>query len=189
MRTTTDGLRSVKRYVSLALGPDWEVRLSNEKGAFRRPFARVLLLPGITFPAQSFVVVKVIATMQIVAFPKRGVSPDASQLAAMDVVEQLWVAFGGPGVAEGHIYRVPLYDYAGVPISGPDSGVDETHRQPHDYMRVEAPPSVDPNVDPDDDSLWSVTANIRMSWVRSAAVPSTAMTTDRVGVEATETNG
>lgn len=41
MRTQTDVLRSLKRYVAHVLGDSWEVRLWDEPGTFDRPFARV----------------------------------------------------------------------------------------------------------------------------------------------------
>lgn len=41
MRTSGDALRSIKRYTAHALGPAWEVRLWEEDGTFKRPFARV----------------------------------------------------------------------------------------------------------------------------------------------------
>jgi hypothetical protein len=41
VRTRADALRSMKRYVALALGDPWEVRLYDEPGTFDRPFALV----------------------------------------------------------------------------------------------------------------------------------------------------
>ena len=41
MRTRADALRSMKRYVALALGDAWEVRLFDEPGTFDRPLALV----------------------------------------------------------------------------------------------------------------------------------------------------
>jgi hypothetical protein len=41
MREPIDALRSFKKYVAMALGDDWEVRLAYEEGTFTRPFCRV----------------------------------------------------------------------------------------------------------------------------------------------------
>ena len=43
-------MRSLKRYVAMALGDDWEIRLGREEGAFERPFARVWQVAGSTYP-------------------------------------------------------------------------------------------------------------------------------------------
>lgn len=41
MRTSWDALRSLARYVNLVMGPEWEVRLADEEGVFKRPLAMV----------------------------------------------------------------------------------------------------------------------------------------------------
>jgi hypothetical protein len=200
MRTVTDALRSVARYTSVALGPDYEVRMAQEKGTFNRPYARVVQVPNIQLVTQRWDRAKLIASYNIVAYPVPGVNADASLLAAMDVAEKLWLAFAGPGVGnptmrrqvdsnmQGRPSRVPLYDYAGVPLDGPAAFVDETRRDPRDFMRVEGAPEVSPFADPDDERLFSVAANIRMSWMRFAAVPSSQPTVSDVPVGA-DTNG
>lgn len=199
MRTPVDALRSVARYTALALGDEWEVRLSSEKGVFNRPYARVAQVPSFSFIPQRLPVVKVLSSYQIVCFPAPGASADVSQLDALGVIDLLWTAFSGPGVqgpgapamrapvdpTRPYTHRVPLYDYAGVPLDGPAAFVDETHRDPRDFLHVEAPPDISPFNDPADERLFSVAANIRMSWLRSAAVPSDAPTTVTVGVGVT----
>lgn len=185
MRSPVDALRSVKRYVALAVGPDWEVRLSSEKGVFARPYARVAQIPSFQFVPLRLPVVRILSSYQIVLYPTPGLSADESQLSALSAMDLLWNAFSGPGVGMGRTERVPLYNYDGVALT---AGADESHRAAHDFMLVESPPSVTPYVDPANELLWSVAANIRMSWLRSAAVPSTARTTVRVGVGA-QTNG
>lgn len=194
MRTPNDSLRSMKRYVALALGPDWEVRLSSEKGTFNRPYARVALVPSMEFSTVRLPQTQIIASFTITALPVPGVTADESQVEAMRVADLLWSAFSGPGVQgvgkpamrvpldsnRPYTNRVPLYDYTGVPLTGASAAVDETARSPNDFLRVVSPPNVVPMPDPASELLWAIAANIRMSWLRSAAVPSTASTTTSV---------
>lgn len=189
MRTATDALRSVKRYTALALGDAWEVRLSSEKGVFNRPFATVIQVPTLEYIVESPIRVKVQTVYQIGALPMPAATADLSQFTALDVAEQLFTAFGGPGVGMGFPYRIPLYDYASTPTTGPDAFADEDDRDPRDYLKMEAPASLQVTQNPDDETLWSITANIRMSWLRSAAVPSTAAITANVTAEANEHDG
>lgn len=41
MRTTLDILRSVKRYMTAVLGPEWEVRMDYESSGIKYPFCRI----------------------------------------------------------------------------------------------------------------------------------------------------
>lgn len=198
-RTPVDALRSLARYTALALGEEWEVRLSSEKGVFNRPYARVSQVPSFVFVPVRLPVVKVMSSYQIVCFPVPGREADESQLEVLRVVDLLWNAFSGSGVQglgapamrapvdphRPYTHRVPLYDYTGVPVSGPTAMVTESNRDPRDFMRVEGLPDVSPFADPADELLFSVAANIRMSWLRSAAVPSNAPATVSVGVGVT----
>lgn len=184
MRTASDALRSVNRHVAQAFGSAWEVRLSKQKGDFYRPFVRVTQVPTLTVVAESFTVIRLTSAYQVVAFPERQATVDGSQMTALAAVETLYQAFTGPGVGKGRVYRVPLYDYDGIPFTGPDAFATENDRVYCDFLKVEAPPDVQMNQDDDDDYLWSVAANIRMSWLRSAAVPSPGETITRVDVEA-----
>ena len=68
-------------------------------------------------------------------------------------------------------HRVPLYDYEGV---GALEAVTDAQRARGEFMRITEDPTTTRMVDKDDDLLWAVAANIRLSWVRSSAVPSTA---------------
>jgi hypothetical protein len=173
MRTPQDALRSLKRYVALTF-PDFEVRMSSEKGTFARPSATVLMVPSMQLVSESWVTSRLQATFNVTVYPLQGPSPEASQAAALAVVDALWNAFSGPGVALGHPYRVPLYDYDGVPVSGPGAFADESARHYADYLKVEGPPEVTPVQNPDDELLWSVAANIRMSWLRPSLRPTDA---------------
>lgn len=188
MRTATDALRSVNRHVAMAFGDAWEVRLSQQKGDFYRPFVRVTQMPTLTMNAESAVNIRLTSAYQVVAFPSSQSTVDDSQANALAAVDTMYQAFTGPGVGKGRVYRVPLYDYTGIPYVGPEAFATENDRVYCDYLKVEGPPDITLNQDDDDDYLWSIAANIRMSWLRSAAVPSTGRTIVRVDAEA-QVNG
>jgi hypothetical protein len=195
-----DAIRSLKRYVAIALGDDVEVRMSGEKGVFHRPFAKVTQVPSVQMTVESWHTAKIIAAYQVTVFPVRKDSADESQQEVQRLAERLWVAFGGPGVGtptlsrvadptRGFPMRIPLYDYEAIAVRGPAAFATEADRDPRDFMKLEAPPALQLTQNDDDELLWSIAANIRMSWLRSAAVPSTASTTVSVPVEAVEEYG
>lgn len=158
-RSHIDALRSVKRYVALALGDDWEIRLSREEGAFARPFARVWQVAGTTYPltggrwladmTQPFVVA---------AYPPPGRDPDQAMLFAQRTENALYRAFR-VGVADGRPLRVPLYNY--FRVSDWEAGT----WYPHAFMRVNDI-STQPFPDPDDNKLWTVVCDVRLTWRR-----------------------
>ena len=66
-------------------------------------------------------------------------------------------------------FRIPLWDYADVPLTGPDKAGPE---DPHDVLWVEEKSvSVNAIQDPDDARRWSVVANFRVSVERPGRVP------------------
>ena len=65
--------------------------------------------------------------------------------------------------------RIPLYDYDGVTAN---RGASDTGRKRGDYLRIIEPPSISRLSDDQDDLMWVVAANIRLSWRRPYAVPS-----------------
>lgn len=65
--------------------------------------------------------------------------------------------------------RVPLYDYAGVPLDGPTAF--SVTRHPSDFLRVLGCP-IDHGVDPEDDTQFRVIAQPRVTWRRMGSVPS-----------------
>lgn len=64
--------------------------------------------------------------------------------------------------------RIPLYDYAGVPLDGVNS--ESYARGPADFLRVGTCP-INRIVDPEDDRYWLVTAEPRATWRRSGRLP------------------
>lgn len=92
MVTTTDATRSLKRYVANALGPEWEVRLNSEEGAFRRPFCRVDVAGGATFGGgmSSSLAQEVSMSFALILYPKESSTPDEALMKAMACEEQVW---------------------------------------------------------------------------------------------------
>src|SRR4051812_48897449 len=165
MRTTTDALRSLKRYVAIALGADWEVRLSGEEGAFERPFCRVSAATGGRSMPFGPLNTDLTLPCAVVAYPHAQVDADHALLEGQRVAELLHAAFargvhedsfrvvGGVGdvtVMRAHPARVPLYDYAGVSLDGIAS---ESMRDRRDFMRVANDVSVDVIADPNSETL------------------------------------
>lgn len=66
-------------------------------------------------------------------------------------------------------HRIPLYDYDGVPLDGPDSV--SYARGTRDFLRVVSCP-INRITDPEDDRYWLVTAEPRVTWRRTGRVPS-----------------
>jgi hypothetical protein len=160
-RAHQDALRSVKRYVAVALGDDWEVRISREEGAFARPFARVWQVAGTTYPLTGGRwVADMVQPFVVAAYPEQGRNPDEALLKAQRVENCLYRAFR-VGVENGRAMRVPLYNY--YHTKNWDQGV----WYPRAFMRVNDL-STQPFVDPDEDTLWAVMCDVRLAWRRVA---------------------
>jgi hypothetical protein len=165
-RSITDALRSLKRYVAAALGDAWEVRLSAEQGAFERPYARVRQVASATYILTGGrFLADVNQPFEIIAYPLRGDDPEDAILRAQTVEDALFRTFR-VGAENGRPLRVPLYNYDGVPLNQPGMWV------PRGFMRV-ADLSTQPFVDPDDNKLYSVVCDVRLSWRRLAEPTST----------------
>ena len=177
-RTSSDALRSLKRYIAVALSDSWEVRLSREEGAFDRPFARVWQVAGSTYPLTSGKwLADIVQPFVISCYPDPGTTVDESLLAAQAVEEQLFQTFRA-GVADGRPLRVPLYNYTGVPLDGPGVWM------PQGFMRV-TDLSTQPFPDPDDNLLWTVVCDVRLSWRRLAQTIPATHALDDVYIHAT----
>lgn len=64
--------------------------------------------------------------------------------------------------------RIPLYDYAGIPLDG--LGSISYERQPSDYLRVQTC-TIDRGEDPEDDRYFRVIVQPRVTWRRIGRVP------------------
>lgn len=199
MRTPTDALRSLKKYVASSLGPEWEVRFTGEEGAFSRPFARVGAVSSARTVARGALTFDMSQPFSVVCHPKETETPDEARMEAARVQMLLVAAFSigthkpsyhvvGSRVVAGHAVnisrahplRVPLYDYSSVPLGG---AATELNRNARDFMRVSEDPTVEVIADPNDDLRFAVAAAATMSWAISAAVLSDAMTVQNVTLD------
>jgi hypothetical protein len=181
-RSHIDALRSVKRYVAVALGDDWEVRLSREEGAFARPFARVWQVAGTTYPLTGGRwVADMVQPFVIAAYPEQGRDPDHAMLLAQSVENTLYKAFR-VGVEDGRPLRVPLYNY--YHVKHWDAGT----WYPRAFMRVNDL-STQPFPDPDENTLWTVVCDVRLTWRRLADTVPAAPVLTGVGVSTSSVAG
>lgn len=193
MRTGVDALRSIQRYMWKALEDDvpplwqdeqreWEIRLWATEGTFAFPFARVAAITPVTYQGSAGVR-DATRTFAVHAYPVPLSDPEASIIEVERVEEILTIALetgftytDKPDPANPATWvevtsaprRIPLYDYAGVPLDGPNSV--SYARAEHDFLRVISCP-INHLSDPEDDRYWLVTAEIRASWSRLGRVP------------------
>lgn len=185
MRTPTDALRSLKKYAALALGSDWEVRLTTEEGSFTRPFARV----GSSTPANNRPRgarhAEIHQRFIITCYPKEKKTPDEARIEAAAVEDLLFIALSqgvhepsmAPSRGRAHPSRIPLYDYGEIALN---AAATEDDRAYNDFMWVDGAPDVGCLVDPDDDLLYIVTADIPLWWTRSVAITRPGTTLESV---------
>lgn len=183
MRTSTDALRSLKKYVALSLGSEWEVRLTDEEGVFKRPFCRVGAIPtGARTRMEGSRHMRTSQRFSLVAYPKETTTADEARMEAARVEELFILAFArgthtpsfAPSRGRAHPMRVPLYDYDDIALNEPAT---EDDRGPSDFLIVSDDPSIGSLKDDEDDLLWAVTVDIAMWWSRSVAVSSEGMNT------------
>lgn len=116
-RTSVDALRSLKRYVALALGDEWEVRTSLQEGSFERPSALVKSATGAADTSMHGQgVIEMVEPFVIYLYPEVGDSVDASLVLAGRAQQLLQDAFLF-GVDRGRALRVPFYDYDDVAVN------------------------------------------------------------------------
>ena len=163
MRTTRDAIRSIARYASEAFGEDWSVNLWAEQGTMIRP-AIAVRKTGPTLITGPRHIADLVQPVALYVYPPKGDSPEASFAAAADADDTLFNAFR-IGIGAGHAMRVPLFDYEGA-------GLDEASelRRDPDYLRV-LDFSVEQFQSPEDESMWSIVASLRVGWRRTAEHP------------------
>lgn len=167
MRTNLDALRSLKRYVALALPDPYEVVLAGDEASQSRPYASVKATgPAlITGPAHT---VDVAQPFAVYAYPMPADTPADSLVVAARIEEALNTAFA-LGIDKGRRMRLPLYDFEGL-------GMDERSevRTPHDFARIMSL-SVNRVQTPDDERFFTVTAELRLAWRRGTPVRDTPL--------------
>jgi hypothetical protein len=179
MRTSYDVLRSLKRFGSVILGDDYEIHEAGDEGATARPMMMVKPTATATISGPRHTM-EYTQPFALYAYPEPGETPYESLHVASTVEEGLITAFRIGGIGEGHPGRVPLYDYDSV---GADEGSDA--RNEPDYARL-----LDFNIERmqsvEDELLWTVTAEVRLGWYRSALLLSGERTAQEVRIEIDE---
>lgn len=184
LRTHDDALRSLSRYMALALGSEWEVRRTGEEHTFRTPFARVEWAGPAQMGGRPNWI-DVLRPAVVYCYPDypEGCSIEEAAMIA-DATEELLVQAFSVGVGNGYPERVPFYNYSNVPLDGSGSNA----RGPSDYMRIaRGSLSIERITDPTDERWITVLANLRLTWLRPgrqlAGKPVESISTEFVTVE------
>lgn len=179
MRTAEDVLRSLKVMTWLALGEgsDWDVRIASEEGMQERPVAQVTATTSVAEAGGPWHRADDVQSFAIYAYPRRAESAEHGLIAALRVAEQLKLAFQLGQVAPARRLRMPLWDFAGVPVEE----VSFARRYP-DFARV-LDFSADTEQSTADERLYTVIAEMRLQWSRNALPPETGpLETIRINV-------
>jgi hypothetical protein len=161
--TTEDVLRSLKRYVAAILdqGDDvYDVKLNREEYT-DRPMAVVRALGDTLFDGSRHTI-DITQPFEVFVYPPIADAdePITSSLKAQRTAQLLAEGFTA-GVLPGRAMRVPIWNYDGVAwnaaASGPQVG----------FARMEGF-STQVMVDPDDDSVFTVMLNMRLTWRHAA---------------------
>lgn len=137
----------------------WEVRWAAERGEVLYPFCRVNLSAAAATTASAHYY-SITQPMTIECYPTDKASDqDTAIMLASGVLDTLTRGFIGEGVGDGHMRRVPLYDYEAVPL---EEGVSQ-RRLPMDFLSVQDW-SVRTLPDPTDLRRCAAIVDLRVSW-------------------------
>ena len=182
MWTADDIARSIRRYLSLALPDPWTLRVERrEVRDEERPVAVVEVGGLAPLRAREAITqgeVESAAPVTVTAYPplpaeEEGVDPlRQARLEAHAIASGLgrWLTWGmtvttkdedGKTIHWASPFRIPLYDYAGVPLTGDERKGPE---DPHDVMWVPRESiGIEPIADNEDLRRWSVACDFRVS--------------------------
>lgn len=177
MNQLEDAWRSLKRLVAEALPEPWTVRLeAAQYQESERPLAIVdtvgdLTRTGVkpTIPGGQHVMAQ---TFVITAYPAVGDDPREARAEATRALRALdeMVTVGmvtRHGEDLGGPLRLPMWDYDGVPLTGPDRG----NRQNGWWQCMWAESWAGRVIaDPQDDRRWTVPYTLRLTWDASGRV-------------------
>lgn len=191
-----DVLRSLRRYVSLLLGsPPWTVRIQRTRVSDdERPVAIIEESGPLTTPhSRAGTInqgdVQKQQTYTIVCYPALSATAGESREVAGTLRSLLDAGFSrglvddstAPPTNIGAPWRFPLYDFAGVPVTGIGR---RGPSMPYGYANVD-----DFNVRPVQDAMdelrFTVLATARVSWWQGGRVPPTGPTVRQGGVTGT----
>lgn len=190
-----DVLRSLRRYVSLILGsPPWRVRVQRTRVADdERPVAIIEESSPLTEPFSraghyNQGDVQQAQTFAVVCYPTFNTAAPVAESAerARQLKRLVHAGFTRGLVTDdvpakniGMPWRVPVYDFATVPIAG--SPADRSG--PADpYMHADLARGFNTRAiqDPLDEFRWTVVANVPLSWWAAGRIPPPAPLTERV---------
>lgn len=178
----TDVLRSCRRYVwQIMGGQPWTVRVGRVRaGDDARPVAVVeASSPLTTMFSRAGTVsqgdVRKARTLTVVCYPVLGETAQdsamvAEQCAALlnDGFERGLVTDDVPPKFIGAPWRLPLYDFAGVPVTGPERGGPV---EPYSYANVtDTGFNVRPLQDAMDELRYTVVATVPLTWWRAGRI-------------------
>jgi len=175
MRTENDAIRSVKRYLAIALGDEWEVRMWTDEGSFKPPLARVAEASPALYDSMR-VQTNIIQALQVHCFSAPAESTTAAMIQAREV-KQLLVTAIEVGVDLARPRRIPLYDYDGIAESEPS-----TKRSYYDFLRV-LDLSLNVVQDSDDPNVVVVVADLRIAWSQATTVAPETVTVNSLRVQ------
>jgi hypothetical protein len=169
-------MRSLCRHAALVLGDDWnDVRPAEQEGTFDRPFALVERVGSANYSG-SAQLRDVSAGFTISCYPRTDEDPDEAMRHSLLCEERLEDGFNSNIYGHGDVFRVPLYDYSGVPFN------QSSERRGHcDYLRVTSF-AINRIRDAEDQRLWLVAVDLRMGYRRLGRVPYGGRTATRVYV-------
>lgn len=174
MRTQEDVLRSIRRYVSLVLGPTWQVRNWTDEGSFAPPLARVAPAGPATYRSRR-VVTDIVLPVQVHFYLVPGDTVTEAMRSARLLTERVLGAIE-IGIDQARPRRIPLYDYEGLTEA---QGSDK--RNYYDYLKVEDL-SINTVADSDVPTGVVVIADIRVAWSQYTTVDPGGVTVDFVRV-------
>lgn len=201
MRSQYDALRSLQRYVALALGSAWEVRPDKEPGTQEYPYASVTASTPAVISGSQYINDRS-QGFQVAAFAGPAESVGDAQVVAYQTQEVFDLAITR-GVDLGRPYRIPLYDYAGLvlddsasdgaelfpgmsvlPGAGVLPGTSEGRRpMTSDFLRV-TDFSIQLLPDPVDMRNVSTVMTLRLAWRRAGQIDTGALASGgRVGFD------
>lgn len=177
MYRETDIARSIKRYLSLMWDEDsgWTIRTERRVVTDdQRPVAVVLLGDKRIIHARTSVnqgMVEEAIPLTLYAYPAPGTDEREAQAAADDIKATLWDVFTlglspeegeeAPWFSKSAPFRLPLWDYAGVPLTGKKRAGP---KEPHDVIWVDPDSLSAQNLeDPQDAKRRTVVVEARLS--------------------------